>query len=113
MCEGMSVALTGGVPGIIFGVVVSQVSDSRLPVDEELTLACAIAYSKKTHVDRFQSFLFDGVVGKAVGVRVVNLDWNGRLWVTYFEEQDSYWDGLLSVDVGSSDFGFGGQTYYV
>ena len=66
---------------MMLGVVVAQVSDARMLVDEEPTLACAIAYPIKTHVDRFRSFLFDGVVGKAVGGRVVYLDWSGRLWV--------------------------------
>ena len=67
---------------MILGVVVAQVSDTWLPVDEELTLACAIAYPINAHVNRLRSFLFDGVVGKAVGGRVVDLDWSGRLWVT-------------------------------
>ena len=66
----------------MLGVVVAKVSDAWLPVDEELTLACAIAYPIKAHVDRFRSFLFDGVVGEAVGGRVVDLDWSGRLWAT-------------------------------
>ena len=66
---------------MIFGVVVAKVSDARLPVDEELTLACAITYPIKTHVDRFRSFLFDGVVGEAVCGRVVDWYWSGRLWV--------------------------------
>ena len=65
----------------MLGVVVAEVSDARLPVDEELTLACAIAYPIKAHVDRFWSFLFDGVVGEAVGGRVVYLDWSVMLWV--------------------------------
>ena len=66
----------------MLGVVVAKVSDAWLPVDEELTLACAIVYPIKAHVDRFRSFLFDGVVGEAVGGRVVDLDWSGRLWAT-------------------------------
>ena len=65
----------------MFGVIVSHVSDSQLPLYEEMTLACAIAYPIKAHVDCFRSFLFDGVVGEAVGGRVVYLDWSGRLWV--------------------------------
>ena len=65
----------------MLGVVVNQVSDARLTVYEELTLACAIAYPIKVHVDRFRSFLFDGVVGEAVGGRFVYLDWSGRMWV--------------------------------
>ena len=47
----------------MIGVVVANVSDARLPVDEELTLACAIAYPIKAHIDCFRSFLFDGFVG--------------------------------------------------
>ena len=66
---------------MMLGVIVAQVSDAGLPVDEELTLACAVANPIKAHVDRFRLFLFDGVVGEAVGGRVVNLDWRGRLWV--------------------------------
>ena len=38
---------------MMIGVVVAKVSDTWLPVDEELTLACGIAYPIKAHVDRF------------------------------------------------------------
>ena len=65
----------------MIGMVVAQVSDARMPVDEELNLACLIAYPIKARVDRFQSFFFGGVAGEAVGGRVVYLDWSGRLWV--------------------------------
>ena len=71
---------------MVLGVIVAQVSDARLPVDEEMTLACAFAYPIKAHVDRFRSFLLDGVVGKAFGGGVVDLDWSGRLWVPQFAE---------------------------
>ena len=67
---------------MILGVVVAKVGDTRLPVDEELVLACAIAYPIKAHVDPFQSLLLDGIFGEAISGRVVNLDWSGRLWVT-------------------------------
>ena len=67
---------------MMLGVVITKVSDTRLPVDEELALACAISYPIKAHVDRFRSFLIDGVVGESVGVRVVDLGYSGRLWVT-------------------------------
>ena len=50
----------------MLGVVVSKIIDARLLVDEELTLACLIAYPIKAHVGRFRSFLFDGAVGEAV-----------------------------------------------
>ena len=66
---------------MVLGVIVSQVSDAGLPVDEELTLYCAVAYPIKAHVDRFRSFLFDSVVCESSGGRVVYLGWSGRLWV--------------------------------
>ena len=59
---------------MILGVVVAKVSDTRLPVDEELALACAIAYPIKC-----MSFLFDGAVCVGIGCIVVKLDWNGRM----------------------------------
>ena len=66
---------------MVLGVIVTQISDAGLSVDEELTLACAVTYPIKAHVDRFWSFLLDGVVGEAVSGRVVDLDWSGRLRV--------------------------------
>ena len=69
---------------MVLGVIVAQVSDAGLPVDEELTLACAVLYPIKAHVDRFRSLLLDGVVGEAVGGGVVDLDLRSRLWVTQF-----------------------------
>ena len=71
---------------MVLGVIVAQVSDDGMPVDEELTLACAVAYPIKAHVDRFRSFLLDGVVGEAIGGGVVDLDWRGSLWVPQFSE---------------------------
>ena len=70
----------------MLGVIVTKVCDAGLPVDEELTVACAVAYPIKAHVDRFRSFLLDGVVGKAVGGGVVDLDWRGGVWVPQFAE---------------------------
>ena len=67
-------------------MIVAQVFDAGLPVDEELTLACTVADPIKAHVDRFRSFLLDGVVGESVGGGVVDLDWHGRLWVPQFAE---------------------------
>ena len=71
---------------MVIGVIVDQVSDARLTVDKELTLACAVEYPIKAHVDLFRSFLLDGAVGEAVGGGVVDLDWRGRLWVPQFAE---------------------------
>ena len=71
---------------MVLGVIFAQFSDDGLPVDEEPTLACAVTYPIKAHVYCLQSFLLDGVVGEAVGGGVVDLDWNGRLWVPQFAE---------------------------
>ena len=92
---------------MVLVVIVAQVSDTRLLVDEELTLACAVAYPIKAHVDCFWSFLFDGAVGKSVGGGVVDLDWCGRLWVPQFSESSAYQYSFLAVDVGGADFCFG------
>ena len=67
---------------MMHGEVVAKVDYTRLPVDEKTALACAIAYPIKAHVDCFISLLLDGVFVKAVGGRVVDLDWSGSLWVT-------------------------------
>ena len=67
---------------MMLGVVVAKVGDTWLTVDEELSLACAIAYPIKAHVNLFWLFMLDGVAGKAVGGRVVDLDLSGRLLVT-------------------------------
>ena len=94
-------------------VVVAQVSDAKLPVYEGLTLACAITYPIKVHVDHFRLFLFDGVNGKVIDGILVHLDWSGRQWVTNFKEQGAYQDGLLVVDLGGSNFGSSSRTHYV
>ena len=38
---------------MVLGAIVAQVSDDGLPVDEELTLVCAVVYPIKARVDRF------------------------------------------------------------
>ena len=71
---------------MVLGVIVAQVSDAGLPVNEELPLACAVVDPIKAHVNRFRSFVFDGVVGEAVDGGVVDLDWRGRLFLPKFAE---------------------------
>ena len=67
---------------MMLGAVVTKVGDTWMPVDYELALYCTIAYTIKAHVNRFQPFLIDGVVGEAVGGGVVDLDLSDRIWVT-------------------------------
>ena len=47
--------------------------------------------------------MLDGVVDKAVGGGVVDLDWRGRLWVTQFVEYGAYWYGFLAIHVGGAN----------
>ena len=67
---------------MMLGVVVTNIGDTRLPLDKELALSCTLMDPVKVHVKRFWTFLFDGVVGKAVGSGVVDLAWSGRMRVT-------------------------------
>ena len=60
-------------------MIVAQVCDAGLTVYQELTLACVVPYPIKAHVDRFLSFLLDGVVRDDVNGGVVNMDWCGGL----------------------------------
>ena len=66
---------------MMLGVIFAQVSDSRLPVDEELALYFLVTYPIKAYVNRFWLFLFDVVVGEAISGGVFHLDWRGRLWL--------------------------------
>ena len=71
---------------MVLGVIVAQDTAARLPVDEDLTLACVVAYAIKAHVDRFRLFFLDGVVGEAGVGGIFDLDWRGRMWVPQFAE---------------------------
>ena len=60
---------------MVLGVIVAQVSVTSLPVDEELTLACAVAYPIKAHVDSFRLFCLMVSLAKPLAVEL--LTWIG------------------------------------
>ena len=60
---------------MVLGVIVAQVSDSGLPVDEKLILACAVAYQIKAHVNRFDRFCLMVSLAKPSAVEL--LTWIG------------------------------------
>ena len=47
---------------VIFCVIVGQIGYAWFPVDEELTVAGAVADPVETHVDGFEALMFDGVI---------------------------------------------------
>ena len=53
---------------MVLGVIVAQVSDAGLPVDEELTLACAIAYPTKRTLIAFDHFCLMVLLAKPLTV---------------------------------------------
>ena len=56
--------------------------------------------------------MFDGVVGEAVGGRVVYLDWSGRLLVPYFAsigQPTDVWDSS-QIGLEPNSFTVGQQT---
>ena len=50
--------------GMVFGVVVPKVGDSRAPVNPEVALAGAIYDPVEVHVDLLRPFLLDCIVCK-------------------------------------------------
>ena len=49
---------------VMLGLVISNISIARFPMDKILFLEGPILEQIKTHVNGLQQFLFDGVVGK-------------------------------------------------
>ena len=97
----------------MFCVVITEILAAWAPVNEELPLLRSILDPIKAHIDGFGAFLLDGIVGKTDGGGVVDLHWGRRLWMPEFGECGSNRDGLLSIDVGGANFGFGCGAHYV
>ena len=55
---------------MVLGVIFTQVCDAGLPVDEGLTLACAVADPIKVHVVRFRSFCLMVLLAKPSAVEL-------------------------------------------
>ena len=69
---------------MVLGKELGTIGLSYAPVDLELALANAIAYSVETHVNRFRAFLLDSIGHDAAGGAIVCRHGGGRLWVTEF-----------------------------
>jgi len=100
--------------GMVFGKVVGAITDPTSPVDNELALANTVADPVKTHVHGFGAFLFDGVVGDARSSAVVSDNGSRWLGMSKFFKSDALGDGLFSVVVEASHFGFGstGENFF-
>ena len=98
---------------MLLSVIITKILGARPPVDKELALTGPILDPIKTHVDCLGAFLFDGVICKALGSRVVYLHWSGRLGMTEFFERGTDGYSFRAVDVGCSNFGFGGRSHDV
>ncbi len=59
-------------------------------------------------IDVARFVLFDGVVGKTGGGRVVGLNWSGRLGVAHVMKDLTEDEGFFEVDEKTTDLGFGG-----
>jgi hypothetical protein len=93
---------------MMFGKVVGTVCLSFAPVNLKLALADTIADPVEAHVDRFGSFLLDGVSGNATGSVVVGGHWCCRLWVPHFFKGNAKWTRFFAIVEESTEFGFGG-----
>ena len=67
-----------------------------------------IFVSVEAHVNRLGSILIDGIVGETFCSLIVDVEGGGRLWLSMFTDSGADRDGLLAINEGGADFGFGG-----
>ena len=89
--EEVRVNQSGMAWGVLFGVVFVKVFYSIGPMNLELALSGAISDPVKAHVNYFQSFLLDGVVGKTNCCGVQNFHGSGGLGMSKFGKCCTYW----------------------
>jgi hypothetical protein len=83
---------------MVFGMEISKIFWTGLPIDKELVLADTVFDPVKTHVDGFGYFLFDCVVCKSGHSGVVGLHGCGWSGVAKFVEREANWLGFLSIE---------------
>ncbi len=93
--------------------VVCQVGGAWAPVDVVLALVNTILEPIKTHVDGLGASLLDGSGEDALRREVVGLQGCGGLIMAEVLEYLAQWAGLLGVDVGGADFGFGRRSHHI
>ena len=72
--------------GKVFGVVIGEIDVTWCPEDVEVALTDTVTNPIKTHVHGSAAFLFDGVIGNAIGACIVGLNGSGWLWVSHGDE---------------------------
>ena len=77
-----------------FANVVSVVTASWAPVDDELLLADAVPDPVEVHIYGFDGLVLDVFFGKAKNGVIVYFYWCGRLGMTHFGEGNTEWEGL-------------------
>ena len=89
---------------VVFGEIISQVGGSFSPVDDEISLAGAVAHPIKSHDDGLGASLLNIFVGDAAGALIVCLVWSRRLRVACFFEGNSCGLGISVGLVQASHF---------
>ena len=64
---------------VVLGEIIIQVGGSFFPVDDEISLAGAVAHPVKSHVDGLGASLLHIFVGDAAGALIVCLEWSRQL----------------------------------
>ena len=98
---------------VMFGGVISKIFVAWAPSKCKLLLFNMIFDPVETHINGFGTFLFEVVVDDAVGGAVVGANQGGRLGMAKFDEGTADGDGLLGIEVDSSDFRFRGGCHNV
>jgi hypothetical protein len=96
---------------VMLGIVISQVSVSRGPVNVELFLVHLILYPVESHVHCAGTDLAYGSIGDTGGGGVIDLDRCRWLWVTKFFAGGTNRDSFFAVKEGGTDFSFGGTGH--
>jgi hypothetical protein len=87
---------------VLLGLIITKILGPGPPVDKELALTGPVLDPIKTHVEGLGAFMFD-----------VYLLGGGRLGTTLFFERCTDGNGFRAIDVGCSNFGFGGRPHYI
>jgi hypothetical protein len=84
---------------MVFGPVVSTISESRISIIFEIILVLTVMEPQIAHVNDPGSSGEDVVSDNAEGSAIVGLDGGGWLLVSHFLEKSATRDGFASIDV--------------
>ena len=80
----------------MFANVVSIVTSSWSPINQELVLTDTVTYPVEPHVNSFCSFLLDSIICKSHCSSVIYLYWGWRLRMAKFVERNAKKEGITS-----------------